>query len=151
VAQDGFCQRQHVIYGRRVTAVEQRARSCGKHQRLAGAGSRSPGYTFADLRQSAFLRPSRPDEIEYRLHDTVADGNLAHQFLGGCQILGAQHLFRRGFFYAGGCQKHFALGFLRRVAHIDLQQEPVQLCFGQRVGAFLFQRVLRCQHMKRVR
>ena len=36
-----------------------------------------------------------------------------------------------------------------RIGHIDLHQESVQLRFGQRIGAFLFNRVLRGQHMKR--
>ena len=35
------------------------------------------------------------------------------------------------------------------VVDVDLNQKPVKLGFGQRIGAFLFNRVLRGQHMER--
>src|SRR5438094_58193 len=41
--------------------------------------------------------------------------------------------------------------FLARVANVDQKQEPVELRFGQRVGAFLFERVLRREDEERVR
>ena len=37
------------------------------------------------------------------------------------------------------------------VAHVDLQQEPVELRLGQRIGALLLDRVLRRQHVERPR
>ena len=43
------------------------------------------------------------------------------------------------------------LGVEVGIVDVDLQQEAVELRLGQRIGAFLLQRVLRRQHMKRPR
>ena len=43
----------------------------------------------------------------------------------------------------GGAREHFGQLIGRRVAHQDLEEEPVKLRFRQRVGAFLVNRVLR--------
>ena len=40
---------------------------------------------------------------------------------------------------------------LARVADVDVEHEPVELRFGQRIGAFLLDRVLRRQHEERLR
>ena len=50
---------------------------------------------------------------------------------------------------AGGGDQHLPLGFVVGIVDIDLQQEAVELRFGQRIGAFLLQRVLRRQHVER--
>ena len=52
---------------------------------------------------------------------------------------------------AGGGKQHAPLGALVGVADVDLQQEPVELGFGQRIGALLLQRVLGGQHVERRR
>ena len=44
--------------------------------------------------------------------------------------------------------QHAPLGFQIGIADIDLQQETVELRFGQGIGAFLLQRILRRQHME---
>ena len=36
-----------------------------------------------------------------------------------------------------------------RIVDVDLHQEAVELRFGQRIGAFLLDRVLRREHMER--
>ncbi len=51
---------------------------------------------------------------------------------------------------AGGGEQHLALGLEIGIADIDLQQEAVELRLGQRVGAFLLERVLRRQHVERL-
>ena len=47
--------------------------------------------------------------------------------------------------------QHAPFRFDVGIADIDLQQETVELRFGQRIGAFLLQRILRGQHMERTR
>ena len=54
-----------------------------------------------------------------------------------------------GLLGAGGGIEHASLGLQIGVTHIDLQQEAVELGFRQGVGAFLLQRILRRQDMKR--
>jgi hypothetical protein len=50
---------------------------------------------------------------------------------------------------AGRFEQNAALGFQVGIIDIDLQQEPVELGFGQRIGAFLLERVLRGQYVER--
>ena len=51
---------------------------------------------------------------------------------------------------AGGDDQHLPLGVVRRIVDIDLQQEAVELGFGQGIGAFLLQRVLGREHVERL-
>jgi hypothetical protein len=43
----------------------------------------------------------------------------------------------------------FALGLPVRIGHVDLHEEPVELRLRQGIGAFLFDRVLRGEHVER--
>ena len=52
---------------------------------------------------------------------------------------------------ACGLQQNAPLGCAIGIEHVDLHQEAIELRFGQRIGAFLLQRVLRRQHMERAR
>ena len=56
-----------------------------------------------------------------------------------------------GLLAEGGGDEHAPFGLDVGIADIDLQQKAVELGFGQRIGAFLFQRILRRQHMERPR
>ncbi len=63
-------------------------------------------------------------------------------------------IFRRhrrlgvGFLGAGGLEQDAALGVAVGIVDVDFHQEAVELRFGQRIGAFLLQRVLRREHME---
>ena len=61
------------------------------------------------------------------------------------------HLLDAALFDAGGGKQHAPLGPLVGIADVDLQQEAIELGFGQRIGAFLLERVLGGQHMERRR
>ena len=50
--------------------------------------------------------------------------------------------------HARGGQQDVAFGLTVGIFHVDLYKEPVQLRLGQRIGAFLFDRVLGGQHME---
>ena len=54
-------------------------------------------------------------------------------------------------FGAGGLEQDAPLGVAIGIVDVDLHQEAVELRFRQRIGAFLLQRILRRQHMKRLR
>ncbi len=51
----------------------------------------------------------------------------------------------------GGLEQDAALGVAIGIVDVDLHQEAVELRFGQRIGAFLLQRVLRREHVERLR
>ena len=91
--------------------------------------------------------------------DDVADHFLAHdrrvdQCAGGAQILGpgdALHVVEgRGRDAAVGEAQHRGLVGRVRIADVDLGQEAVELRFGERVGAFVLDRVLRREHQEGV-
>jgi Leucine-rich repeat (LRR) protein len=50
---------------------------------------------------------------------------------------------------AGGARDHLKLLGLAWVADVNVHHEAIELRFGQRVGAFLFDRILRGQHVTR--
>lgn len=52
---------------------------------------------------------------------------------------------------ARGVEQDLAFGGKFGITDIHLQQEAVELGFGQRIGALLFQRVLRCENVERLR
>ena len=60
-----------------------------------------------------------------------------------------EDLLDAAFVGAGGGKQHAPLGALVGIADVDLQQEAVELRFGQRIGAFLLERVLCRQHVER--
>ena len=60
---------------------------------------------------------------------------------------GLERLHRVG---AGAHAQDFALGFVRRVAHADAHQEPIELRFRQRVSAMMFDRILCGDYEKRI-
>ena len=97
------------------------------------------------------LRPAAAHQRQDRVDHLLAHRHAADQRLGGHQLLGGQRRRRAFLGRAGGGEQHRALGLQHRVADVDLQQEPVELRLGQRVGAFLLDRVLRRQHVERPR
>ena len=46
---------------------------------------------------------------------------------------------------------HFELIGIARIPYHDVQQKPIALGLGQRIGAFLFDRILRRQHHEQLR
>ena len=62
----------------------------------------------------------------------------------------AEHRFGCDRIVAGGEAIDFPLFVFAGIADEDFQQEAIQLRFGQLIGAFLFDRVLRGEHEKRI-
>ena len=60
-----------------------------------------------------------------------------------------EHRFHRDLVLLNGALDDGAQVFARRILHQDLHQEPVELRFGQRIGAFHFDGVLRRHHQER--
>ena len=136
-----------------------RARSGRRAARARGTASisawlaRGPGPQATCFFASAPPSSGRPGahQRQDRLDHAFADRNAPHQALRRDQLVGGQH--RRGvrLVGAGGGEQHPPLGVEIGIADVDLQQEAVELRLGQRIGAFLLQRVLRRQHMERAR
>ena len=86
------------------------------------------------------------------LPDVGGDGHLAHELAGrerlGCRSSRAPRTVVR----RASCGRGSSVSSLeRRVAHEELEQEPVELRLGQRVRPLHLDRVLRRQHEERAR
>ena len=127
------------------------ARAHGQHQGLAGARAGSPDDVAGDLRDVRGLGAAGADQAKDRLDHAVADRHAADQELGLLKLGRGHRLGRLFLRHAGGGDQHAPLGFEIGVGHVDLHQEAVELRFGQRIGAFLLQRVLGRQHGERRR
>ena len=99
----------------------------------------------------AFVGSGGADEIEDRLDHAFADRRAAHQALRRHQLGGGHRRLRLDFAVAGRLDEDAALGVAVGIADVDLHQEAIELRLGQRVGAFLLERVLRRQNMERRR
>ena len=141
-------QRQHVVERGREPAVEQGAGAARQHQRLARPRPRPPCHLAGEFRDVGGVGTPAAHQVEDAVDHRFADRDGADQALGGAQLVAGHHLFRRRLVGAGGGDQHLALGAELGIDDVDLQQEAVELRLGQRVGAFLFERVLGRQHVE---
>ena len=88
--------------------------------------------------------------MQDRLDDGLADRQTAHQPLRRQQSSAVIAALALRLFGAGGVEQDFPLGVEIGIIDVDLHQEAVELRFGQGIGAFLLERVLRRQHMERL-
>ena len=135
----------------RQPAVEQRAGARRQHQRLARARAGAPGDMRCRHRRSP-CRAGRSAPGQDRLDHLFADRQAAHQALRGDQLVGGHDRLAaspppRRWWRSACCRSASRVG----IADVDLQQEAVELGFGQRIGAFLLDRVLGRQHVERAR
>ncbi|VTQ84186.1 Uncharacterised protein [Stenotrophomonas maltophilia] len=75
--------------------------------------------------------------------------HLAYRSLQRDHRLGVHHLRYRVGGAAGGLFQDLPFLVFAGVIHQNVQQKTIQLCFRQRVGAGLLDRVLRGQHEER--
>ncbi len=143
-------QLQHVVDRWRKAAIEQSAGAHHQHQRLAGARTRTPGNQLADVARFR-TRTRRAHQSKDRLDHALADRQAANQPLRRQQVVCGHRGLGARLFGAGRVEQDFALGVLARIVDVDLHQEAVELRFRKRIGAFLLERVLRRQHMERLR
>jgi hypothetical protein len=138
-----------IVDGGRVTTIQQRTGAHRQHEGLRGARAGAPGDRLAE-RAGFRARTGGAHEGEDGLDHRLADRQAAHQALGGGEVLRGHHRARFGLLGAGGVEQDLPLGVAVGIVDVDLHQESVELGFGQWVGAFLLQRVLRRQHMERL-
>eukprot|EP00752_Nemacystus_decipiens_P019487 g17543.t1 len=103
---------------------------------------------IADHRMGFRARARSAHEIQNSFSHLLAHGHGAHQFLRGDEVVWTHDSFGSRFTGAGGQFEHGAFGIAVRKADFDLQQETIKLRFRQRIGAFLFDRILGSQNMK---
>ena len=116
--------------------------------------ARGPGPQATRWRttsRSDVLGTAGAHQLQDGIDHALADRQAADQRLRRHQVRRRQRLHGDRHVGAGGRDHDLALGRLVGIADIDLQQEAVELGFGQGIGAFLLQRVLRGEHVERRR
>jgi hypothetical protein len=145
-----LADRLHVVGGGEPPPVEEGV--CARSRRERDAGARTGpeldgvGERFVDLARIA----GGSHDVDDVPHQYVGHLDLAHELLRGHELIdGALRLeVGRGL---GRPRDDLELLFQRGVAHRELEDEPVHLGFGQRVGALLLDGVLGGEHQERVR
>ena len=145
--QNRACKRADIVHGRGEPALIKGAGAGAEHQRLSGARSRTPG-NMARHALAVGLRSRRADELQNGADHAFAHRHLPDQPLDILQTGGVDHRTGLGFAEPGGFDQDAPLILFIRIADIDLHQKAVELGFGQRVGAFLLQRVLGGKHVE---
>jgi len=110
---------------------------------LRGAGAGTPGNGFAD--EGGCTGPvgsgggGEPDGVADQF---LGDGHLSHQGVDGDDIVAGEEGFDGGGCAAGGTGDDLHLVVFRQVIHDDIEEETVELGFGERVGALHLDGVL---------
>ena len=144
-------QIEHVVDRGRQTAVEQ----CARANRAASAtGWRAgPGPQAISLPASPPSSPGRAERTSERIASTTESptGRRRTSRCAAIRVSAFMAALAKRLFRAGGLEQDAPLGVAIRIIDVDLHQKAIELGFRQRVGAFLLQRILRRQHMKRFR
>ena len=95
----------------------------------------------------------RPERTSDSMPSTTdfSDRDAPDQSLNRRHLVGRHHLLGDGLLDTGGLEKHPAFGFEVGISDVDLEEKPVELGFGERVGALLLKRILGGQNVERRR
>src|SRR3989449_87293 len=106
-------------------------------------------WTRADI--DLAVGPRRRDDVDHVPFDDGLDVDVFDRGLQGAHLVGRRHPLDRRVVRPAFSASLEDLDFLlsRRVAHVDLQQESIDLGFRQRIGALVLNRILRRNHEER--
>ena len=122
----------------------------GGDQADPGTRAGAPGDHVADeIRGLLFLRPGGAGERSGEVDHMVAHRHALDDFLKLDDVLRAHQRRDGGRGRAGHAANDLALLRFARVIDGDVEQKPVELGFRERIGAFLFDRILGGEHEKR--
>src|SRR5213594_2879940 len=121
------------------------SRDCGSRARHLQEGERA-SWTRADI--DLAVGPRRRDDVDHVPLDGGLDVDVLDRGLEGADLVGRCHGFDRRVVRPAFSASLEDLDFLlsRRVADVDLQQEPIDLGFRERIGALVLDRILRRDH-----
>ena len=132
------------------TAAHERQHASAFDQRLGAARRTAIANVFVGERVSAGRAGLRGhDQVNGEILHVRGDQNFA---AGGAQLqnrFAVHHLFERGLVAMNGALDDAVQILARRIGHQDLHQEAVELGFGQRIGAFHLDGILRGHHEER--
>ena len=112
-------------------------------QRLTGTRAGPP-----DERLVAIAGAKRANQGKDSVQDVLRQGHVAQESLNLDQVLRGRDEGGNMIARAGRHHQHGPLVVLRRKIDVELHQEPVELRLRQRIGAILFDGILRGQNVK---
>src|SRR5581483_2239719 len=131
-------------------ALKNRARLRAEDEILRRARARTPLDVVPDeLRRGAVFRTRALRERDGVADDERRGGDAPHELLIAQDRRAVHHLVRLGTADRGRLHDDLNLVVERRILNLDLEHEAVELRLGQRVRAFLLDRVLRREDEKR--
>src|SRR5881409_475587 len=136
----GHRDRLHIVRGHEVPA-----RDGGPSARHLQEGQGAP-RARADI--DLAVGPRRRDDVDHVPFDGGLDVDVLDRGLEGADLVGRCHGLDRRVVRPAFSASLEDLDFLlsRRVADVDLQQEPIDLGFRERIGALVLDRILRRDH-----
>ena len=147
----GLGQRLHVLAGDVRAALQQRPGLRAEDQELHRPRPRSPTHLILDEVGNARLaHAGLPHQRQGVADDVVGDRHLADDPLQLQNLGRRQHRLDRVGQRRRRSPHHLELLGEVRILHEHLEHEAVLLGLGQRIGAFLLDRVLRGQHEERI-
>ena len=142
--QDRQCHRSDVIEGDVRAALDEGSCLGTEDEVLAGSCAGSPADPFVDEVGSAgAVGAGAGGEFHGVAGDVFGDGDLLHDLLEGLKLLAGKEAMHGLFFATRGEGDDGDFFVLAEVIDDDVQHEAVELRFGQRVGAFHLDGVLR--------
>ena len=151
VPQHGDGDPSHVVNGHRKPPIHGRQGLATVDQKQAGPRAGPPIDQFPDKFRGRFvIGACGPHQSRYVFHHIFADRHRSDQLLQVHYRAAREDFAHLHFLVAAPHRQNPFLFVRRRVADLDVEHEPVQLRFGQRIGSFLLDRVLRGDGEERV-
>ncbi len=143
VAEGGVGDFADVVGADVVAAVEEGAGFAREDESLAGAGAGAPAYVvFDEFWGVGLVEAGLADEADGVLDDVVGDWDFADEALEREDIFGGEDVLEIDFSGGGGEADDVEFFLLAGVGDEDVEHEAIELGFGERVCAFLFDGVL---------
>ena len=134
------------------TTLQKSVSPSPQNQILTGSRTSSPGDQFLHKgRRFRFSRTSCPNQVASVDENVFGTRDSAHNFLQRLNLAAREHR-RQDRLFGARCLFQDAQFFRSRgISHHHIEHEAIELRFRQRIGAFLFNGILRCQSKKRIR
>ena len=98
-----------------------------------------------------FAWAREPSEPDGQIHRCIGDRHARHESTHVAELVFAHHRLYRRLRARRRAPRDLTLFFGARVLDVDLEQEAIELRFGQRVRPLLLDRIARREHLERIR
>ena len=151
VAQHGFGDKGYIFKRRGKATAEHGTRFGAQDQTLRRARPCAPAEHGGDrgVCVPVGLGAGFADEAYRVLYDVIGDRHFADEVLEVANLIRIEHGVDGVGLRAGGGFDNGAFLFFGGIVDPQVENEPVELGFGQGIRAFLFNGILRCQNKKR--